>query len=47
MGMCIAMGRGTCCRLRQPDVDLKEGFVTVKTLKTGERVDIPFFPLRC
>ncbi len=44
-GMCTAMRLGDCCRLRWPDVDLKEGFITVKTSKTGERVDIPILPL--
>jgi integrase len=44
-GMCTAMRLGDCCRLKWPDVDLKEGFITVKTSKTGERVDIPIFPL--
>jgi len=44
-GMCTAMRLGDCCQLRWPDVDLKEGFITVKTSKTGERVDIPIFPM--
>lgn len=38
---CTAMRRGDCCKLRWSDVDLKEGFVTVKTSKTGRGVDIP------
>lgn len=38
---CTAMRRGDCCRLRWEDVDLKEGFITVKTSKTGRSVDIP------
>ena len=42
---CTAMRRGDCCLLRWGDVDLREGFVTVKTSKTGEEADIPLFPL--
>ena len=38
---CTAMRRGDCCLLKWRDVDLKEGFVTVKTSKTGRNVDIP------
>ena len=44
-GMCTAMRRGDSCLLSWEDVDLKEGFVTVKTSKTGETVDIPMFPM--
>jgi integrase len=44
-GMCTAMRRGDCCLLKWEDVDLKEGFLTVKTAKTGETVDIPMFPM--
>jgi integrase len=44
-GMCTAMRRGDCCCLKWSDVDLKEGFISVKTSKTGEKVDIPLFPL--
>jgi integrase len=44
-GMCTAMRRGDCCQLKWKDVDLKEGFITVKTAKTGETVDIPMFPM--
>ena len=44
-GMCTAMRRGDCCLLEWEDVDLKEGFLTVKTAKTGETVDIPLFPM--
>lgn len=44
-GMCTAMRRGDCCLLKWDDVDLKEGFITVKTAKTGETVDIPVFPM--
>ncbi|HEY0946852.1 MAG TPA: tyrosine-type recombinase/integrase [Opitutaceae bacterium] len=44
-GMCTAMRRGDCCTLRRSSVDLESGFVTVKTAKTGETVQIPIFPL--
>ena len=44
-GMCTAMRRGDCCCLKRTDVDLREGFISVKTSKTGEKVDIPIFPL--
>ena len=44
-GMCTAMRRGDCCLLSWDAVDLKDGFVTVKTSKTGETVDIPMFPM--
>jgi len=44
-GMCTAMRRGDCCLLKWDDVDLKAGFITVKTAKTGETVDIPVFPM--
>jgi integrase len=44
-GMCTAMRRGDCCLLKWKDVDLKEGFITVKTAKTGQTVDIPMFPM--
>lgn len=43
-GMCTAMRRGDCCLLKWSDVDLDEGFITVKTAKTGATVDIPIFP---
>jgi integrase len=43
--MCTAMRRGDCCLLKWADVDHKEGFLTVKTAKTGETVDIPMFPM--
>ena len=45
MGMCTAMRRGDCCTLLREAVDLKGGFITVKTSKTGEFVQIPIFPL--
>jgi integrase len=44
-GMCTAMRRGDCCLLRWAEVDGKAGFLSVKTAKTGETVDIPIFPL--
>ncbi|HNQ90142.1 MAG TPA: hypothetical protein PKM73_16110 [Verrucomicrobiota bacterium] len=44
-GMCTAMRRGDCCLLKWDDVDLAAGFITVKTAKTGETVDIPLFPM--
>ncbi len=44
-GIFTAMRRGDCCTLRWGDVDLVEGFVRVKTSKTGETVEIPVFPL--
>lgn len=44
-GMCTAMRRGDCCLLKWEDVDMKEGFVRVKTSKTGVTVDIPLLPL--
>ncbi|MCP5516646.1 MAG: tyrosine-type recombinase/integrase [Verrucomicrobiales bacterium] len=44
-GMCTAMRRGDCCELKWQDVDLEHGFITVKTAKTGQKVDIPIFPL--
>jgi integrase len=44
-GMCTAMRRGDCCLLKWADVDLKTGFLSVETAKTGERVDIPIFPM--
>ncbi|MBK8479543.1 MAG: tyrosine-type recombinase/integrase [Opitutaceae bacterium] len=44
-GMCTAMRRGDCCTLLRESVDLKTGFIKVKTSKTGEYVQIPIFPL--
>ena len=44
-GICTAMRRGDCCMLLRKSVDLQSGFVTVKTSKTGEYVQIPIFPL--
>ena len=44
-GMCTAMRRGDCCLLKWSSVDLKAGFLSVETAKTGEWVDIPLFPM--
>lgn len=44
-GICTAMRRGDCCCLKWSSIDLNSRFVTVKTSKTGETVDIPMFPL--
>lgn len=41
---CTALRRGDVCRLRWSDVDMADGWVTVKTSKTGETVEIPVFP---
>lgn len=38
---CTAMRQKDCCFLRWSEVDLDEGFITVKTSKTGQVVDIP------
>jgi len=38
---CTAMRRGDCCNLKWVSVDLAEGFLSVKTSKTGRSVDIP------
>ncbi len=43
--ICSAMRRGDCCLLRWKDVDLEKRFITVKTSKTKQTVDIPIFPL--
>ena len=43
--LCTAMRKGDCCQLRWKDVDLKTGFITVKSGKTGERVEIPILPI--
>jgi integrase len=44
IGLCTAMRRGDCCTLKWADVDLNQGFITVKTAKTGQTVSIPIFP---
>lgn len=41
MAACTAMRRGDCCNLKWSAVDLSEGFLSVKTSKTGRSVDIP------
>ena len=41
---CTALRRGDVARLRWESVDMGKGFVSVKTHKTGETVDIPIFP---
>ena len=41
---CTALRRGDVAKLRWSSVDLKAGYVTVKTSKTGEDVEIPIFP---
>lgn len=43
--LCTAMRRGDCCLLKWKDVDLKTGFITVKSGKTGEVVEIPILPM--
>lgn len=42
---CTAMRKGDCCLLKWEAVDLKSGFITVKTSKTGRAVDIPLADL--
>jgi integrase len=44
-GISTAMRRGDCCLLKWSDVDLDQGFVVVKTSKTGETAEIPIFPM--
>ena len=44
-GMCTAMRRGDCCMLLRESVDLEGGFISVKTSKTSEYIQIPIFPL--
>ena len=44
-GICTAMRRSDCCLLKWEDVDLKQGFVVVKTSETGETAEIPLFPM--
>ncbi|MDF7824453.1 tyrosine-type recombinase/integrase [Pontiellaceae bacterium B12227] len=38
---CTAMRKKDCCYLSWSDVDFSDGFITVKTSKTGQVVDIP------
>ena len=42
--ICTAMRRGDCALLKWSSVDLKECFITVKTSKTGESIEIPILP---
>ncbi len=44
-GVCTAMRRGDACLLKWDDVDFENGFVTVKTSKTGETVEIPLLSM--
>jgi integrase len=43
--LCSAMRLGDCCCLRWDAVDFDEGFLSVKTSKTGATTDILIFPL--
>jgi integrase len=43
--LCTAMRKGDCATLKWSAVDLADGFITVKTSKTGETVDIPMLPM--
>ena len=43
--ICTAMRKGDCCTLLWTAVDLPGRFISVKTSKTGELVQIPIFPL--
>ncbi len=43
--LCTAMRKGDCCLLKWKDVDLKSGFIAVKTSKTGGRIEIPIMPI--
>jgi integrase len=45
VGMCTAMRRGDCCKFKWDSIDLKNGFISVKTSKTGELAEIPLFPI--
>ncbi len=42
--LCTAMRRGDCALLQWSNVNLTDGFITVKTSKTGETVEIPIMP---
>lgn len=44
-GICTAMRAGDCCLVKKKHVNLKEGWISVKTGKTGVYVEIPIFPL--
>lgn len=43
--MCTAMRRGDCARLRWADVNMAEGWIRVRTSKTGETAEIPIFQM--
>jgi len=43
--MCTAMRRGDCAMLKWESIDLENGFISVKTSKTGELAEIPLFPM--
>lgn len=43
--LCTAMRRGDCAMLKKASVDLKAGFVQVRTSKTGELAEIPILPM--
>ena len=43
--LCTAMRRGDCALLKCSSVDMEAGFITVKTSKTGETVEIPIMPM--
>ena len=46
-GIFTAMRCGDCCRLKWSDVDMKQGFILVRTSKTGKAAEIPLAePLR-
>ncbi|MDD4871584.1 MAG: site-specific integrase [Kiritimatiellae bacterium] len=42
--LCTAMRRGDCALLKWSNVNLTDGFITIKTSKTGESVEIPIMP---
>ena len=44
-GMSTAMRRGDCCLLKWESVDFRKRYISVRTSKTGETVQIPIFPL--
>lgn len=44
-GVCTAMRRGDACLLKWDAIDFEHGFVTVKTSKTGETVEIPLLSM--
>lgn len=45
LAVCTAMRLGDCANLNWAQVDLENGFIDVKTAKTGRLVTIPVFPL--